>query len=216
MWRTFAKECKRCDKCRSEGLLDPEAFPILMNVQPRTTDILFVLEAPNRDDTYNPNKKNLTIDPKTDPSGRLFYELFVNELQFSVEDLFVTNSVLCLPAKHNGKYPVTSRQQSNCSSILRNTIDLFDPMIVCPLGTKALLATSRIIDHGHRKMADAVANPIEWYDRILFPLYHTSGQARNPRNGRPEDMQRKDWQSLRVVWKKLKALKHLDGVQANA
>jgi len=37
-----------------------------MKSPPRKTDILFVLEAPNRDDTYNPDKKYLTIEPDTD------------------------------------------------------------------------------------------------------------------------------------------------------
>jgi uracil-DNA glycosylase len=158
MWRAFVKECRQCDRCKGEGLLDPEAFPILMKAPPRATDILFVLEAPNRDDTYNPRKKYLTVEPNTDPSGRFFHDLFVNELQFPIEDLFVTNSVLCLPAMRNGKYPVTSLQQSNCSGILRNIIDLFNPLIVCPVGGKALVATSRLHDHGHKKMANAKVN----------------------------------------------------------
>jgi uracil-DNA glycosylase family 4 len=176
-----------------------------MKTPPRTTDILFVLEAPNRDDTYDPRKKYLTVEPNTDPSGRLFYDLFVNELKFDIRDLFITNSVLCLPLNKNGKYPVTSRQQANCSGILRRMIDLFNPIIVCPVGAKALVATNRLQEHGRTMMATAVAKPTHWYGRTLFPLYHTSGQARNPRNGRPEQKQRADWRSLRTTWEKAMA-----------
>ncbi len=205
MWQAFAEECGRCACCKGDGLLDSKAFPVLMKEPPSSTDILFILEAPNRDDTYNPRKKYLTVEPDTDPSGRFFYDLFVNELQFSIRDLFVTNSVLCLPIQRNGKYPVTSLQQSNCKAILRRMIDLFNPIVVCPVGTKALIATNRLNEHGHRKMTNAVAQPTRWYGRILFPLYHTSGQARNPRNGRPEEEQRADWRNLRTIWQKAKA-----------
>jgi uracil-DNA glycosylase family 4 len=205
MWKKFAEECRRCVRCKSDGLLDSKAFPVLMKETPRSTDILFILEAPNRDDTYNPRKRYLTVEPETDPSGRFFHDLFVNELRFSMQNLFVTNSVRCLPIRKNGKFPVTSLQQLNCAGILRSMIDLFNPIIVCPVGTKALIATNRISKHGYRKMANAVAKSTQWYDRILFPLYHTSGQARNPRNGRPEEDQRADWRGLRAAWKKAKA-----------
>ena len=205
MWQTFSAECRRCIRCKVGGLLDPNAFPILMKDPPASTDILFILEAPNRDDTYNPTKKYLTIDPDTDPSGRFFHELFVNELQFPIENLFVTNSVLCLPASKEGKYPVTAMQLANCKGILQRMIDDFNPLVVCPLGTKALVATSRMSHHPFRTMADAAAKPIPWYGRTLFPLFHTSGQARNPRNGRPEPKQRADWRSLRAIWERLKA-----------
>lgn len=213
MWQEFKAECSRCNRCKSESLLDPEAFPILMKSSPRATDILFVLEAPNRDDTYNPDKGYLTIDPETDPSGRFFYDLFVNELRFDIDqDLFVTNSVLCLSAKNDksGKYPVTSPQQSNCSGILRRMIDVFNPIIICPVGRKALLAIRQIEKHDYGSMADAVGRPTRWYGRTLFPLYHTSSQARNPRNGRIEGKQRADWQSLRANWKKVRAEMHTD------
>lgn len=204
MWREFLEECSGCQRCKEEGLLYPRAFPVMMRVAPRTKDILFILEAPNRDDTYNPNKKHLTVEPDTDPSGKFFYDLFVNELRFCIKDLFVTNSVLCLPVKKNGKYPVSALQQKNCSDILRRMIDIFKPLIVCPVGGKALIALRRIQNHCHVNMADAVAKPTPWYGRILFPLYHTSAQARNPRNGRIEVKQRSDWRKLRRIWEKVK------------
>lgn len=176
-----------------------------MKSSPGGTDILFIMEAPNRDDTYKPDKGYLTIGPNTDPSGKFFHDLFLKELQFSEKDRFVTNSVLCLPALKNGKYPVTSLQQSNCINNLNELIAVFNPLLVCPMGAKALAATSRLEEHGYKTMAVSVAKPTPWYGRILFPLYHTSGQARNPRNGRPEDRQREDWRKLRAVWQNLKA-----------
>lgn len=205
MWTNFIESRRKCTQCRCDGLLDDEAFAVFQKDAPRLFDILFILEAPNRDDTYNPRKGYLTVDPGADPSGRFFCELFTKELKFSMSDLFVTNSVLCLPAEKSGKFPVSALQRKNCLAILRQLIDTFNPMIVCPMGTKALIATEGICNHGFRTMASAVANPLSWYDRILFPLFHTSAQARNPRNGRLEPQQRADWRKLRAVWEQIHA-----------
>ena len=208
MWRAFATECRRCTRCRDDGLLDPEAFPILMKVAPRSTDVLFILEAPNRDDTYDPQKRHLTIESDTDPSGQLFHSLFTRELRFQIEDLFVTNTVLCLPAlKTKGKRPerpVSAHQQANCREILRRMIRLFDPAIVCPVGVAALRTTNRLDRHGKTKMKGAVAERTPWYGRVLFPLYHTGRRARIKPNGRTEGEQRGDWRSLRELWEELK------------
>lgn len=206
MWEAYVRNTSECDYCRNLNILDSGAFPLFMRTTPASTDVLFILEAPNRDDTYNSEKGYLTVDSQTDPSGTFFHDLFVNELGLDVEkDLFVTNSVLCLPAPRNGKYPVSITQMKNCSKRLRELIDTFRPLIVCPLGTKALKAAALTEDHGLRKMADAVGRQLSWYGRILYPLYHTSSQARNPRNGRVEDLQRADWRRLRELLDKNKA-----------
>jgi uracil-DNA glycosylase family 4 len=168
-------------------------------------DILFIFEAPNLGDTIDKKKGYLTIDPNTDPSGKLFYDLFTNELNREIEDLFVTNCVLCLPFENKGKYPVTSKLKNNCKSNVIRLIQEFEPLIVCPLGTVALLAVKSIDDHKYYRMKDAVAKEIKWYGRILFPLYHTSLLARNPRFGRPEIFQREDWRKLAKLYEKLKA-----------
>lgn len=205
MWTSFVENHKKCAKCKRDGLLDNGAFPVFQKEAPRSFDILFILEAPNRDDTYNPRKGCLTVDSDTDPTGRFFCDLFKKELQFPMSELFITNSVLCLPVGKAGKFPVSARQRSNCLPNLIKLIQTFNPLIVCPMGTMALAATDAICNHGIRTMAEAVANPLSWNGRILFPLFHPSTQARNPRNGRPEPLQRADWRKLRDVWKQAKA-----------
>ena len=130
--------------------------------------------------------------------------MFTNELQFKIEDLFVTNSVLCLPAAYNGKYPISSKLRLNCRKNLIKLIEEFSPIIVCPLGTVALAATKSIDNHKYNRLKDAVAREIQWFTRILFPLYHTSRLARNKRNGRPEELQRQDWRKLKDLYEYLK------------
>lgn len=202
-FKNFREPCKFC---RTSRLLDNNAFPIFMKHPPKEFDILFILEAPNRDDTYNPSKKYLTIDPDTDPSGSFFYELFNDELHFKQDQLFVTNSVLCLPLRKKDSHPVQANQRNNCSIILKKLIENFNPLIVCPLGKKALKATSIIENHkwANVNMSDAVGRKINWFKRFLVPLYHTGSQARNPRNGRIEKLQRLDWKKLHEFYEELK------------
>lgn len=203
----YKNELLRCSICRQYNppLIHNKAFPLFMNQPSKNYDILFVVETPNLTDTVDEQKGYLTADPDTDPSGKLFYDLFTNELQFSIENLFVTNSVLCLPAEKKGKYPVTAKLISNCKNNLVRLIEEFDSIIVCPLGNIALTATKSIDNHKYSRMKDAVAKETIWFNRILFPLYHTSALARNKRNGRPEDLQREDWRKLKQLYKKLKA-----------
>jgi uracil-DNA glycosylase family 4 len=196
-WDAYRASCQRCLICGNAHLLDPRAFPLFQKNPPRSTDLLFILEAPNRDDTYKPDKGHLTIGPDTDPSGTFFYYLFTRALGLDIADLFVTNSVLCLPAARNGKRPVTPEQRCNCLAKLRESIQVAFPLVVCTVGVPALKAADAIEEHGLEQMRSAVAKPHKWYGRILFPVYHTGRQARNAQNGRPEPLQFLDWQGLR-------------------
>ncbi len=207
-YQKYKKMLSKCSTCRQirPTLIHKKAFPLFMNHSSNNYDILFIFEAPNLTDTIDDQKGFLTVNPDTDPSGKLFYDFFINELKFSIENLFVTNSVLCLPTVKNGKYPVTAKLINNCSGNLVRLIEEFDPIIVCPLGTISLAATKQIYNHDYNRMKDAVAKETIWFNRILFPLYHTSVLARNKRYGRPEDLQRKDWRKLNILYKKLKAI----------
>jgi len=202
----YKNEISSCNICQHHNppLIHDQAYPLFMKQPSRNYDILFVFETPNLSDTIDKQKGYLTVDPNTDPSGKLFYDLFTKELNREIEDLFVTNSVLCLPAGTNGKYPVTRLLRNNCKENLSRLIKEFEPLIVCSLGNKALATTKLLEYHKYNQMKDAAAKEINWYGRILFPLFHTSLLARNPRFGRPEELQREDWRNLRKLYNRLK------------
>jgi len=190
--------CQLCvDKC-VPPLIQPGARPLFGRFKVWENGTLFLFEAPNRDDTFNPNKGYLTWDPETDPTGRFAWDLMVNELRLNPDFFQVTNSVLCLPAQKGDKFPVGAAQQRLCSSHICNQIRTLDPRVVVPVGGAALQATRRFDDHGYRKMSDAVGQPIQWLGRWLFPLFHTSMLARNGPGGRREKDQRSDWRGLRA------------------
>lgn len=161
--------------------------------------VLFVLEAPNRDDTFHSTKGYITMEMDTDPSGRFFRALYLNEARMNPEEMYVTNSVLCLPRRKGERHPVTSLMMKHCAENLRFMINTYQPSIVCPVGTAALRATKLIEDHGQTRLQDAVATPLPWFDRVLFPLYHTGMLARNGHSGRKADQQQNDWRELRRI-----------------
>ncbi len=202
-WEDYVKEVSKCRKCTrniQNSLIDANAFPLFMGRQPGCTDVLFVFEAPNKDDTYNPKKGFITIESDTDPSGALFNKLFTETLGRNISKAFVTNSVLCQPARDKyKKYPVTSKLRANCSQNLSLLIDTFNPRIICTLGVKALEALNMIEKHGIKNLRDGVAKQIKWNNRVLFPLYHTGLLARKPPYGRSESQQIDDWQLLKKV-----------------
>lgn len=86
-----------------------------------------------------------------------------------------------------------------CSPNLRDQILSLDPLVVVTLGGKALDATRLIEDHGQRKLSDAVARPLPWFGRTLFPVFHTGMLGRNGPAGRKAPEQRRDWALLREV-----------------
>jgi uracil-DNA glycosylase len=200
-WQSLQQQQRTCQLCRTEGeppLIDGAALPLFGRFRPWTGGVLFVFEAPNRDDTVNPAKRYLTIDPDTDPSGRFTHQLLTEELLLDPAAFQVTNSVLCLPAGASGKYPVRSPQTRRCSANLQQQIAALQPTVVAPVGGAALAATRVIEDHGHVRLADAVAKPTGWHGRWLFPLFHTSMLARNGPGGRKAEQQRADWRQLRT------------------
>jgi uracil-DNA glycosylase len=54
-WLNLVNELRQCRICHKESpsFVDPESFPLFMESPPQNTDIIFIFEAPNRDDTYN-------------------------------------------------------------------------------------------------------------------------------------------------------------------
>lgn len=192
------KSCTKCAQC-SPSLIHEGSKPLFGRFNVWRRGVLFVFEAPNWHDTFDKDKGYLTYDRQTDPSGRFARQLMVEELRLDPRFFQVTNSVLCLPAKGKGKFTVSGAQRKLCSSMLREQIQVLDPTVVVSVGGAALAATRMLEDHGLRRKVGAVAHPISWFGRLLFPLFHTSMQARNGPGGRSEEQQRRDWRELRQV-----------------
>ena len=191
--------CSACDAACTDSLRAPGSYPLVGRFRHWPNGALFIFEAPNWNDTFDHDKGYPTYDRDTDPTGRFTRRLLREELQLDVSYFQVTNAVLCLPRRSNGKYPVDPAQLRECSPLLSRQIEALNPAVVVPVGGKALAATRLIERHGFVRMRDAVARKIPWAGRWLFPLYHPSKLGRHPLTGRPESEQRADWRALRGV-----------------
>lgn len=193
----FRDAARNCDKCRTLGLLynhinNGRAFPLFDEEATCPTQIIFVAEAPNRDDTFKYGR--ITYDIETDPTCK-----FVRRLLASVglvpSDVVFTNSVLCLPAQREGKYPVMAAQSRNCLKWLEMAIKYCNAKIVVTLGGEALKAIGRLSRHG-LKLRTSAGKVRVWNNRFLLPLYHPSMLGRNARSS---DKQISDIQPLKEL-----------------
>ena len=201
-WKELISDIGKCRICHQElkTLVDPGSCPLFMKECPTSTDFVFIAEAPNKDDTYNKGKRYLTVNDETDPSGKFMNKMITKVLELDPREFCVTNAVLCLPKEKNGIYPVSTKQINLCLPHLIKQIEFYNPKIVSILGSVTLNAIRKIEDHGYKSLREAVGKKINWFNRILFPLYHTSLRARFGPTGRSESLQTNDWKTLKKLY----------------
>ena len=197
-WRVAIRDCRLCHEAEPP-LVHPAAKPLLHEEGDLGADVLFVAEAPNREDTLDPAKGRITVSAETDPSGRFFHERLTFDLELDASSVYVTNAVVCLPASSGGLHPVKAGQRHLCSVHLRATVEGVDPAVVVTLGVKALDAVKAVERH-RLKLRDDVARPHRWFGRLLFPLYHPSRLGRVTRSAAA---QAKDYRELRLLLDRL-------------
>ncbi len=193
-WKNRVSGCKYCEqKSNCHAPLEPGAFPLFTNYDPRPGDPLCVLEAPNRDDTFDPRLGYLSVGDGTDPSAS-----FLGELMMSTFGRFLptTNSVLCLPkgVRENGgkiTYPVTRQHTSNCRQHLRSLVDALHPPVIVAVGGKALRSLG-----SPKPIGKSIGVPFESaaFGRPVYPVAHVSRLGRANRHA---DIQRQDWAALK-------------------
>ncbi len=198
-WRGQMRACRTChEECPEAIYSGPEgdAQPLLHEEGNLSAKILFVGEAPSRDDTFfDPDNARLKIGVESDTSGKYVYKLLSDVLGLHPTEVLFTNAGLCLPAGSGGKHPLKAEQRKRCAVHLRRTIEEVSPDVVVTLGPTALQAVKAVEKHS-LKLKDAVATAHPWFGRLLFPLYQ-------PRVGSPAQrsvaQQGADWLALRNV-----------------
>ncbi|WP_437282937.1 uracil-DNA glycosylase family protein [Sorangium sp. So ce375] len=183
--QAFRSDASACAVCHDHGWLhfQPDgrrARPLFHLESSIRRRLLFVFEAPNLADTYEPDKGRMTCDPDTDPTGRFMLELLAH-VGLTPSDVVFTNAVLCLPAARGGKFPVSSGQLNACLPWLERLIADVDPKVVVTSGAQALSAVDRLERHGLRLRQHA-GRTHPWLGRMLLPLYHPSALGRVSRS----------------------------------
>ncbi len=142
--------------------------------------ILAVLEAPNRDDTYDPNKGYLTFDKETDETGNFTRHLLKN-INIATTNVAFTNAVQCMPPDRGHGPKITTQQRINCRGHLLRLIAILRPRVVLAFGNAAMQELHRfepIYDKGRKLRLDEVnvgnlvGRGYPWASTCLVPLYH--------------------------------------------
>jgi uracil-DNA glycosylase family 4 len=111
-----------------------------------------------------------------DKSGHNF-ESLLEQVGLSRYDSFVTNAVLCNPKDANGNNSTPSPTEiANCSSFLKEQLELVDSPVVVTLGAIALRATDTVERHG-LSLKEGVRKSHPWAGRKLIPAYHPGQRA---------------------------------------
>lgn len=167
----FAKLCERVQRCRLCPRM-ADSSRILSHSSGRLdAKLLFIGEAPGR-----LGADSSGIPFHGDKAGENF-ESLLDFVGISREDIFVTNGVLCNPRDEKGNNSTPRPDElANCSTFLREQIQLVDPGLVVTLGALALRATSLIEPH-RLNLRQHVRSSQRWFGRQLIPLYHPGQRA---------------------------------------
>ncbi len=151
------------------------------------TKIVFVAEAPGR---LGAGRTGIPF--YGDKSGDNF-GILLSHIGLKRADIFVTNAVLCNPLENeNNRRPKIS-EIKNCSSFLKETLQLIRPQVVVTLGSVGLQALNLILGTRYQ-LNKEVAKKLAAPDFILFPLYHPSPRVTNWI--RPLTQQKKDFKKI--------------------
>lgn len=161
-----AAECRLCPALADQPAILSSANGNL------NAKIVFVAEAPGR---FGAGRTGIPFHG--DKSGDNF-ETLLKHIGLTRTEVFITNAALCNPLENgNNRRPKTS-EIKNCSSFLKETLDLIRPQVVVTLGSVGLQALNLILETRYQ-LKENVAQPLITPNFILFPLYHPSPRVTN-------------------------------------
>jgi DNA polymerase len=133
--------------------------------------IMFIGEAPGRK-----GADRTRVPFSGDQSGKNF-DRFLASIGLSRAHIFITSAALCNPRSESGANRKPGKTElTNCSELLRRTIEIIDPAVVVTLGSVALDALKLIEPHD-LSLKESAAKGQSWDGRVLVPIYHPSPQV---------------------------------------
>jgi len=164
----LAEKARKCVVC--PDLADKTAVLSDMNgnIDPK---VMFIAEAPGRQGADRTRRPFWG-----DKSGENF-QVLLDSINLTRDEIFITNAVLCSPRKPSGANRKPKKSEiNNCASYLKKTIDLVNPPVIATLGIVALEAL-KAIEYHELKLKVDVAKLHDWNTVKLLPLYHPSPQV---------------------------------------
>ena len=168
----LAQEAASCTRCP----LAPTRTQVVFGVGSPRADLMFVGEAPGRDE-------DLKGEPFVGRSGQLLDRLVQEEMGLRRDEVYIANVVKCRPPGNRDPHPA---EIESCRPYLLAQVDLIDPKVVVTLGnfaSKLLLDTSE----GITKLRGST---YAFRGRVLVPTFHPAAVLRG--GGTPMAQMRAD------------------------
>lgn len=196
----FAKLAAKAAACRlCPAMCERTAVLSELN-GPLTARVMFIGEAPGRK-----GADRTRIPFSGDQSGQNF-DQFLASIGLTRDHIFITSAALCNPRTESGaNRKPTLTEVTNCSDLLRQTVQIINPRIIVTLGSVALEALKRIKLH-ELTLRDAVGSIVNWDGRLLVPMYHPSPQVLASHRRRAEQLE--DYQVIKQAMKLAGMISH--------
>ena len=148
--------------------------------------ILIIGEAPGHDE-------DMIGRPFVGKSGQLLDKILAACGFTREQHVYISNIVKCRPP---GNRVPTDQEAKTCIPYLMKQIELIDPLILLPLGASAL----RVFFGKEYRITQVRGNWLNWYNKLVMPVYHPAALLRNP------NLKRDTWEDYKKVVRKYREL----------
>ena len=173
------KELGDCKRCK----LHSERHHIVFGEGSSTSDLVFVGEAPGRDE-------DMRGKPFVGRAGQLLTDI-IKAMGLERKDVYICNILKCRPPKNRNPEP---DEIAACEPFLIKQLDVIQPRVICAMGkfaAQTLLKTGTAIS--------MLRGRFHSYHGIkLMPTYHPAYLLRNP------GAKKQVWQDVQVIMEELK------------
>ena len=176
------QEVLSCTKCG----LHKTRHNVIFGEGNKNAKILIIGEAPGHDE-------DMIGRPFVGKSGQLL-DRILEACGFTREKhVYISNIVKCRPP---GNRVPTDQEARTCIPYLMKQIELIHPLILLPLGASAL----RVFFGKEYRITQVRGNWLNWYDKLVMPVYHPAALLRNP------NLKRDTWEDYKKVVHKYREL----------
>mgnify|MGYP006283218989 CR=1 FL=1 len=176
------KEVLACTKC---GLYRTR-HNVIFGEGNKKAPILVIGEAPGHDE-------DMTGRPFVGKSGQLLDRIHAACGFTREQHIYISNIVKCRPP---GNRTPTDEETKTCVPYLFRQIELIDPLVLIILGASAL----RVFFGKEYRITQVRGQWLNWYNRLVMPVYHPAALLRNP------NLKRDTWEDYKKVVLKYREL----------
>jgi len=141
--------------------------------------ILIIGEAPGHDE-------DMIGRPFVGKSGQLLDKILAACGFTREKHVYISNIVKCRPP---GNRVPSDQEAKTCIPYLMKQIELIDPLILLPLGASAL----RVFFGKEYRITQVRGNWLNWYNKLVMPVYHPAALLRNP------NLKRDTWEDYKKI-----------------